>query len=446
MVDERRPTTRPPQWEDRLEHLQALVVASLAAVDPEDAVRCHLRLETGTLTVGDTPYDLDAASRVLVVGAGKAGVAMARAAVQVLGPRLTGGVMAVPDFPPGDGQEIEWIQGGHPLPTQGSVNAGRRVAEVLASTQPQDVVLALISGGGSALLELPVHGVSLEDLRATTDLLLRSGATIDEVNTVRRRLSKIKGGGLARLAAPARTATLLLSDVVGDRLEAIASGPTFDPRDEPGAGLAVIDRYDLRSHLPDSVRAALEASGAGGPEETPAVQHLIVGNNRMAAEAAARRASELGFQTQVLASTLEGEASGAGRRLAGLAKAIRQRSDPLPAPACLIQGGETTVHVTGDGRGGRNQELALAAAIELEGQEHCLVAAFATDGVDGPTPAAGGIATGSSLERARALGLDPRKSLQQNDSHTFLSRLGDTLATGPTGTNVSDLAFVLVYP
>ena len=295
-VDERRPTTDGPAWEDRLEHVQALVAASLAAVDPEAAVRRHLRLEADTITVADTAYELVADSRVIIVGAGKAGVAMARGAIGVLGPRLARGVMAVPALPPGDDRGLEWIQGGHPLPTQGSLNAGRRVAEVLESTRPQDLVLVLLSGGGSALLELPVDGVSLENLRATTDLLLRSGASIDEVNTIRRRLSKIKAGGLARLAAPARTATLLLSDVVGDRLEAIASGPTVDAQDEPGAAMALIQRYGLGSHLPASVLASLQGSGATAPEKAPAVQHVIIGNNRMACEAAAGRARTLGFR------------------------------------------------------------------------------------------------------------------------------------------------------
>ena len=446
MVDERRPTTGAPQWEDRLEHVQDLVAASLAAVDPEVAVRRYLRLKADTITVADTPYELEADSRVFIVGAGKAGVAMARAAVKVLGTRLAGGVMAVPDLPPGDGQGIAWIQGGHPLPTRGSLNAGRRMAEMLGSTRPQDLVLVLLSGGGSALLELPAEGVNLEDLRTTTDMLLRSGASIDEVNTVRRRLSKIKAGGLARLAAPARTATLLLSDVVGDRLEAIASGPTVESADASQDALEVIHRYGLGSRLSASVLATLQGSGATEPDRAPAVQHVIIGTNRMACEAAAVRARELGFQTQVLKSNLEGEASQAGRDLAGRASSVRQHGDPLPAPACLVQGGETTVNVTGSGRGGRNQELALAAAIDLDGLERCLVATLATDGVDGPTPAAGGIVTGSTAAHARALGLNPRKSLEDHDSHTFLSAVGATLTTGPTRTNVTDLAFVLVYP
>lgn len=445
MVEKERPTTGALQWEDRLGHLQALVAASLAAVDPEACVHRYLCLETDSLIVDGTPYALDPASRVLVVGAGKAGVAMARGASRVLGARLGGGVMAVPDLPSGDGQGMAWIQGGHPLPTQGSVNAGRRVAEVLASTQPQDLVLVLISGGGSALLELPAGGLSLDDLRTTTELLLRSGAAIDEVNTVRRRLSKIKAGGLARLAAPARTVTLLLSDVVGDRLEAIASGPTVYSTDASQVALEVVRRFDLIDQLPEAVRVWLETPDALPDVDPPRVQHVMIGNNRMAAEAAAGQARELGFQTQVLESNLEGEARDAGQALARLARSIRQHGVPLPAPACLIQGGETTVHVTGPGRGGRNQELALAAAIELEGQEGCMLAAFATDGIDGPTPAAGGIVTGSTIERARTLGLDARRSLQDNDSHTFLTSLGETLTTGPTGTNVTDLAFVLVY-
>jgi len=437
-----------PAWADYRAHAAALQAAALTAVDPATAVRRHLRLEGEALVVGAERLPLTAGGRVFLVGGGKAGVAMATAAHQILGGRVAAGCLAVPagaTLPAGGLPPVEFVPAGHPLPNAGSLAAGERIAQILSETQPGDVVLALISGGASALLELLVPSVSLADLQATTQAMLRSGATIVEINALRKRLSQIKGGGLARLAAPARVAGLVLSDVVGDPLASIGSGPTVLHPPDPASALAMVERYNLAPALPPSVLAALRAPLAA-PVPLPAPPlNCVVGSNALAAQAAVAQAQALGFQALLLSTFIEGEAREVGRVVAGLAKGVRRNNHPLPPPACLVLGGETTVTVRGPGAGGRNQELALAAAIALEGWERVLVLALATDGVDGHSPAAGALATGDTLGQARALGLDARAALEANDSHTFFAALGDAILTGPTGTNVNDLTFVCIY-
>lgn len=444
LAERQLPESGPPDWPRRREHAQELIAAALGAVDPARAVARNLTLERDGLRVGDRGYPLREDSRVFLVGGGKAGVAMARAAVGILGDRLHRAVMAVPDQP-SDGGQVDWIEAGHPLPTEGSVAAGRRFREMLAAAREQDLVLALISGGGSALMELPVQGVNLADLRATTELLLRSGATIHEINAVRHQLSQIKGGGLAQMAAPAPVATLLLSDVVGDQLEIIASGPTVPARSTRGQARRIVERYSLASELPEPVLRHLSSTAGTGSGPQPTAHHLIVANNRMAAQATAERAVELGFGCEILTTFLEGEAREVGRVAAALAKSVRAHGQPLAPPACLLLGGETTVRVIGSGRGGRNQELCLAAAISLAGWERCLLASFGTDGIDGPTPAAGGIVTGETAAEAAAAKVDLATHLDDNNSHEALSALAATIQLGPTGTNVNDLTFILVY-
>lgn len=421
--------------------LEFALRAALAAVDPAAAVRRALR-----------PSDLAAAERVIIVGAGKAGVAMARAAVETVGPKLAGGVMAVPAAPirshtPSGFPEpvtpdrrvagVTFIVGGHPLPDAGSLAAGAACAELLQDAGANDLVLALISGGGSALLELPVSGISLEDLRLLTDLALRSGAPIEALNRMRWRLSQVKGGGLLRLAAPARVLSLILSDVIGNPLEIIASGPTVQP--EPGGetAWAIAQRYGLAERLPvhigERLRAAPTALAAAR------VENRIIGSNRLAAEAALAAARGRGYAVLYLGDDWRGEAREAGRRFAR--EVLKARG---AEPTCVIAGGETTVRVVGTGRGGRNQEFALAAALELDGQRDVSVAAFGTDGVDGPTDAAGAVVTGETLVEARRRGLDPQAYLADNDAYHFHQTLDTLLLTGPTGTNVNDLMIGLV--
>jgi len=434
-------------WKDHLQHLALLREAALDAADPYAAVLRHLRTDDDSMELGERRFALKQGNRVLIVGAGKAGASMARAVEAVLGDRLTDGIVSVPSLDVQAPSRVRLMQGGHPLPNRGSVSAARAIRRLLTGLRPEDLVLVLISGGGSALLELPVKGVRLEDIRRVTRMLLRRGAGILELNTVRPCLSQVKAGGLARMASPAFVVALVLSDVVGDPVEQIASGPTAMAPKRPHDALRILDRYGIRSDMVPRVfehlRSDREAEDTIDHGRTPI--HVVVGSNALAATAAAECARGLGFQTLLVTTSLEGEAREVGRVIAGLTKSVRSHGIPVSVPACLIFGGETTVTVRGQGRGGRNQELALAAAIALEGIRGVTLMAFATDGVDGPTPAAGAIVTGETAQMARALGLDPRAALAHNDSFTFFQAFGGALLLGATGTNVNDLVACLVY-
>ncbi len=453
--------------------------AALTAVEPGAAVHRHVRREGDEpiLKVASRRYDLRDYERVFVVGGGKAVVPMAAAIADILGERLAGGVivtkydhtilqssiarLSARDEVP----NLQIIEAGHPVPDENSVRGAQAIADLAGQATERDLVLCLISGGGSALLTLPVPGLTLADLQTLTDALLRSGATINELNTVRKHWSRIKGGNLARLVAPARLITLILSDVVGDPLDVIASGPTVPDPTTVADAQAVLERYGIREtgfFLENPVSSSRSYPPVGAWEcgsvgeeifrETPKpgdpiferVQHVIVGSNRLAALAAVEQARQLGFNALLLSTYVEGEAREVALVAAALAKGIRAHGDPLPPPACLVWGGETTVTIRGEGKGGRNQELALAAALPLDGWPGILVMALATDGTDGPTDGAGAVVTGETVARARALGLDPRAALEANDSYPFFDALGDLIRTGPTGTNVNDLLFVLV--
>jgi glycerate 2-kinase len=422
----------------------ALVDAALAAVDPAAAVRRHLRREDDALWVGERRYRLGGRGRVLLIAAGKAAVPMAVAAAEALGPALDRGVVVTKYGHAGRAEAlpaaVQVIEAGHPVPDEMSVRGAQAVAGLARESGEGDLVLFLISGGGSALLTLPVPELDLAQFQALTAALLRSGATIDELNTVRKHLSQVKGGQLARLAAPAALATLVLSDVVGDPPATIASGPTVADPTTVADARAVLARYHV-----DVVDPALLRETPKTDDPALAGGHLVlVGSNRLAAQAAAGRARELGYHTLLLTTYVEGEAREVAHVAAALAKGVRTAGDPLPPPACLIWGGETTVTVRGEGQGGRNQELALAAAIALDGWSGVTLLALATDGGDGPTDSAGAVVTGATAGRARTLGLDPRDALAHNDSYPFFAALGDHVRTGPTGTNVNDLLFILV--
>ncbi len=417
--------------------------AALAAVEPAAAVRRHVRREGDALIVADHRYDLRDYERVFVIGGGKAAVPMAAAVADILGDRLTTGVIVtkyghiISQSPI---PNLQTLEAGHPIPDKNSVRGAQAVADLAHRATARDLVICLISGGGSALLTLPVPGLELADLQALTDALLRSGVTIQELNTVRKHCSRIKGGHLTRLAAPATLVTLVLSDVIGDPLDVIASGPTVPDPTTVADAQAVLERYEIRPRCP----VPFQETPKPGDPAFERVQHVIVGSNRLAALAAVERAHWLGFSTLLLSTYIEGEAREVAKVAAALAKGVRAHGDPLPPPACLVWGGETTVTVRGEGKGGRNQELALAAALALEGWPGVLVMALATDGTDGPTDAAGAVVTGETVARARALGLDGWAALEDNDSYSFFDALGDLLRTGPTGTNVNDLLFVLV--
>lgn len=429
-----------------------ILSAAVAAVDPDAAVTRHVRRRGDVLTVGDHTYDLRKIGRIFVVGAGKAGAPMARALKDVLGDRITAGIVNVKYGYRLPVKFIEIIEAGHPLPDAAGMRGAGRILELVSGAGTDDLVICVLSGGGSALLPLPVEGVTLDDKVRVTDLLLKSGATIQEINAVRKHVSRIKGGQLARAAAPARLAVLILSDVLGNPLDAIASGPTVPDPTTYRDARAIIARYGLDISIPSSVREHFRRGAAGEIPETPKpgdpvfrrVVTVLVGSNELAVSAAAEHAATLGFGTTVLSTHVEGEASDAARLLTDRAAHIRTEHAPAPGAICLIEGGETTVTVRGRGKGGRCQEFALAAALEIAGWPRSLIVGFGTDGTDGPTDAAGAMADGTTVSRARALGLDARRLLENNDAYSFFAALGDLIMTGPTLTNVNDLYLAIV--
>lgn len=428
-----------------------IVQAALAAVEPTAAVRSHVEVVGSKLMVRGRFYDLDRFRNVYVVGGGKASAPMARAVEQILGDRVTGGIVCVKDGHLDEVDRIEVEQAGHPIPDERAVRATEKMIEILGAAGPEDLVICIVSGGGSALMVAPSLGVTLADKRRVTNELLRSGATINEINTVRRHLSRIKGGGLARIAAPATVVSLILSDVLGDPLDVIASGPTVPDPTTFGDAWEVIKRYRLADDLPPAIANRLQQGAAGLLPDTPKpgdpiferVQNVVVASNAIAVEAAVEQARREGFNAMLLSTFVEGEARVVGQVFANIGRELWRSNNPVPRPAVIVAGGETTVTVKGPGRGGRNQELALSAALHLEGLEDVSVVGFATDGSDGPTDAAGAIVDGSTVERAKRLGLNPRAALADNDSYTFFQRVGDLIVTGPTNTNVDDLYLII---
>lgn len=426
----------------------AIFRAGLTAADPATAVLRHLRLEEDTLIAAGQKYRLEPHRRVFVVGAGKAGATMARAVERLLGKRIAGGLINVKDGHTAKLHRIELNECGHPIPDARGVEGARRIAAIARERQADDLVLCLMSGGGSALLPLPADGITLEDKQETTKQLLACGAPIQEINAVRKHLSAIKGGQLAKLAAPAHVIALLLSDVIGDDLSVIGSGPTAPDQSTFADALDVLDKYGIRSTVPTAVRERLEAGDNNGFPETPKrldrVQNVVVGSNRLAIDSAEQKAKELGYRTIVLSTSIEGETRDVARMHAAIANEIVASGRPLRAPACVLSGGETTVTLRGEGLGGRNQEFALAAAMDIAGSHPVVVLSAGTDGTDGPTDAAGAIADSATLERAEANGADAKKALATNDSYHFFQRMKDLIKTGPTGTNVMDVHVVLV--
>jgi hydroxypyruvate reductase len=433
--------------------LLACFGAAIEAVEPEGLVADFLGKQSAFAT-----------DRVRIAGFGKAAVAMARGARGVLGERFAGGVLIVPRgqaAQAGDGFEV--FEGGHPIPNQEGVEGARAIERLAKGASSIDLVLVLISGGGSALMTLPPEGVPLVDIQATTRALLEAGADIGELNAVRKHLDRLKGGQLARAAAPARVLALVLSDVVGDPLDVIASGPVSPDPSTFDQAMEILKSRGVWSQASVAVRRHLEMGAEGAIAETPkagdecfrqCATH-IVGNNKIAAEAACAEAKRRGYAVELASTTVTGEARRVGAALARTALEIASGKHALAPPACVISAGETTVTVTGSGKGGRNQEVALGAAIELDAarqralragdnQSAILVASLGTDGIDGPTDAAGAIATGETLERARTRGLDALATLADNDSYPFFETLEDLVTTGPTGTNVMDLHVVLV--
>lgn len=441
------------QFSDPLrKHALRIFRASLEAVDPAAAVHRHLRISRNWLIAGTRRYRLDALRHIYVIGAGKASAAMAAAIESLLGDRVSGGLVNVKYGHTAKLRRIELNECGHPLPDANGIQGAGRIAQIAAEATADDLVLCVISGGGSALLPLPAAPVTLEEKQAVTKLLLACGASIHEINAVRKHISAIKGGQLARLCQPAPVIALMLSDVIGDHLDVIASGPTAPDSSTFADARRILENYGVWDKCPGSVRQRIESGLGGRVPETPkpgdrifrTVQNIVAGNNAEAVAAAARCARELGYRPLVLSTTIEGESREIARMHAAIAREIVTFGRPVRPPCCVISGGETTVTLRGDGLGGRNQEFALAAAIDIAGLERTLIFSAGTDGTDGPTDAAGAVATGTTINRASRRGLDARYFLAQNDSYHFFEPLGDLIKTGPTGTNVMDLHFILV--
>jgi len=377
---------------------------------------------------------------------------MAAAAEEILGDRIEAGAINTKYGHALDLNRIETFSAGHPVPDEAGVAGTQRQLELVQDLDPNALVICLFSGGGSALLPAPAPGLTLAEKQDTTRLLLACGATIDEINALRKHLSAVKGGLLARAAAPARVLGLMLSDVIGDPLDTIASGPTHPDSTTFSDCLELVDRYNLRRELPGQVRQRLEDGSQGQIPETPKLsdpcfaqtENLVIGNSTLAIAAATERARTLGYEVLVLTSRLQGEAREAAAALASIAQEVATANRPIARPACIIAGGETTVTLRGDGKGGRNQELALAAALHLDGWSTITLLSGGTDGTDGPTDAAGALVDGKTLTRARAQDLEARTFLDRNDSYSFFKTLNDLVVTGPTGTNVMDLQIILI--
>jgi len=437
---------------NRLRRAASRILAQgLEAAEPSRLVRESLRLSGRTLSFPGGSLSLRG-GRLALVAAGKAAATMAHAAEQILEARLTDAI-AVSTSTSRSLRHTPLRIADHPVPDRRGLEAASEVAILAGSLGRDDTLLVLLSGGASALLPAPAAGISLADKARVTSLLLRAGATIGELNAVRKHLSELKGGGLARAAAPARVICLVLSDVVGNDLSTVASGPTVPDTTTFADAVEVLRRRSVWAAAPESVRCRLQAGARGRIPETPkpsapffrGVVTRVVGSNRLSLEAAAREARRLGLNALILTARLEGEAREAALVLAGILRECVESGRPAVRPVCLLAGGETTVTVRGEGRGGRNQELAAAAASPLATfPAHAVIASLATDGIDGASDAAGGVVDQQSLARARALGLAaPSSFLEANDSHGFLAPLGDLILTGPTGTNVMDLTALL---
>lgn len=426
--------------------------AGLEAVEPVKAVKRHVRRREGRLVIGDQTYELDKYKSVHVVGAGKAAAAMALAVEELLGDRLTSGVVNVKY---GHSRRLRLVsvnEAGHPVPDESGLRGTRELMSLLRQADEKSLIIFLVSGGGSALLPAPAEGLSLEQEQQVTQLLLASGAAIDEINAIRKHISRVKGGQMARLAYPATLVSLILSDVIGDRLDSIASGPTVPDGTTYEDCLRILQKYAIVGKIPPAVLDHLQKGTRDEIPETPKdgdpaferTQNVIVGSSIQAVRAAREKAEILGYRAMILSTFIEGETREVAIVHAALAKEILSSGNPIAPPACLISGGETTVTIRGRGLGGRNQEFALAAAIEITGLENVVILSGGTDGTDGPTDAAGAIADGTTIERAAEKGLDAERHLRENDSYHFFQPLGDLLVTGPTLTNVMDLRLVLV--
>ncbi|MCX5723317.1 MAG: glycerate kinase [Nitrospirae bacterium] len=431
--------------------LKKLLRRGLDAVDARAAVDRAMSRDGAELMIGRRRYDLTRYEHVVVVGAGKAAAPMAGSVERCLGYWLDSGFVVVKRGHGLPTKRIVVAEAGHPVPDRSGQQAAAKLCAMASALGRRDLLIVLLSGGASSLLPAPVAGITLADKQRTTEKLLRCGASIGEINTVRKHLSRIKGGRLAELTK-ATVVTLILSDVLGDDLSAIASGPTVPDPTTYRDAVAMLKRYRIWQAVPQRVRQHLDRGCRGLASDTPKpgsslfrrVHHHLVGNNAMAVKAVSRAAREAGLRTLVQEPALVGEACDAGKRFGAMAKTILRNGAPLQRPCCIVAGGETTVTVTGKGAGGRAQEFAAAAALEIAGLARVWVVAIGTDGTDGPTDAAGAIVDGETLARAQRLNVDLKGALKRHNIYPALKKLGQLIVTGPTGTNVNDLYLLLI--
>ena len=430
--------------------LKRLLQAGLQAADPEIAIRKALKLKEQVLWIGNRQYRLARYKRIVCVGAGKASGRMALAIEKLIGKRLEGGTVVVKEAHGCRTSKIHIREASHPFPDKRSEQVGKDILKLVCSLTRDDLLIVLLSGGASSLLVATVEHIPLAVKQKTTKLLLRSGASIQEINVVRKHLSAIKGGRLAE-ATSATIIGLMLSDVLSDDVSIIGSGPTApDPSTFKEAKM-ILQSYELWKRIPHNVRTRIQKGMRGAEPETPKpgnplfrrVSNHVIGNNHLAVECIAKTANSIGLHPAILSTALTGEAREVGKMVGKIAKQVRTSGQPISHPACLIWGGELTVTVKGNGKGGRAQEFALSAAQEIAGLSKIFVAGFGTDGTDGPTDVAGAVVDGQTLLRAKKKGLDAAKFLKRHDSYSFFNKTGGHIMTGPTGTNVNDIYLMM---
>jgi glycerate-2-kinase len=430
-----------------------ILEAALNSVDPKKSILQIIKVEDDELKICDFTFSLKDVGRIIVIGGGKAGGSMAEAMEKLLGERITAGLVNT-TYKTESTYRLEKIklnEAAHPIPDKKGTFGVKEMLTLVGNPEENDLIILLISGGGSALMPLPAKGISLKDIQNITTKLLRSGATINELNAVRKHLSAFKGGQLARKCYPAQVISLILSDVIGDPLDTIASGPTAPDETTFETAKNVLKKFDLWENAPKNIKERIELGCNGEIQDTPKkdepffknVQNFIVANNSTAVQMASDKAEALGYFSLILSTYIEGEAREVGKVYSSIIREISKSGRPVEPPCALILGGETTVKVKGGGKGGRNQELALSALRNLAGI-NCILAALGTDGIDGSTDAAGAIVDGMSLKRGMKKQLKIEELLDDNNSYHYFKILKDSIITGPTGTNVNDITIILV--
>jgi glycerate 2-kinase len=432
--------------------LLSIAESAIASVSPYDAILGHLSLHNYTLSIDKERVYLENYKRIFILGAGKASLGMAAGLEKILGDKISGGLITAIDGQQSALKRVKTITSAHPIPDQGSLMAASKTLEIAASLGAHDLAICLLSGGASAMWAKPAGNLTREDKIRVNRALINSGANIAEINTVRKHISAIKGGNLAKAAYPATTIALVISDVFDNDLGTIASGPTAPDPTTFRDAVSIIEKYGLRDKIPDSVMGYLKSGSRNEIPETPKpgdkifdrVTNFIIAENRRALEAASITARQLGYNTYVIPATVVGEARDAGRDLAKFMLRSLEAGKIISPPAVIISGGETTVTVRGKGKGGRNQELALSAGLEIDGRNNMVFASIGTDGIDGPTDAAGAMVDGGTINRGNAAGMQASQYLSTNNSYAFFEKLGDLIKTGPTGTNVMDMQLAVI--